>query len=124
MQNSLVFRDSSVENVGNIRLARIKSIRLVNLLNVDVHFNIGNNWVEIDHMSNKKDWSLLLLLPRHRFFIHLCLFFVLFFFFFGIVSFVTTTLDKLRFQSQVRLSQVNLVVPLRLKLKPYAVIIE
>ena len=43
VQNSLVFRDGSLEVVGNVRFARIQSIRVVNLLIVDVHFNIGKN---------------------------------------------------------------------------------
>ena len=46
------------------------------------------------------------------------------FYFFGIVSFVTTTLDKFQFQSQVRLSQIKVIVPIRLKFKLYAVFIK
>ena len=41
VQNSLLFKDGSLEVVGNVRFVRIQSIRVVNLLIVDVHFNIG-----------------------------------------------------------------------------------
>ena len=44
-------------------------------------------------------------------------FFVLLFGFFAILSFVATTPDKFQFQSQVRLSQINVKVPIRLKFK-------
>ena len=50
---------------------------------------------------------------------------MLFFFnYFGIVIFVNTTLDKYQFQSQVRLFQVNVVLPIRLNLRLGAVLIE
>ena len=44
--------------------------------------------------------------------------------FFGFVSFVTTTPDKFKFRSQIRLSQINVMVPIRLKFKRYANFIE
>ena len=44
-----------------------------------------------------------------------------FFYFFRIVSFVTTTPDKFQCQSQVPLSQINVVVSIRLKFTLYAV---
>ena len=70
-------------------------------------------------MSNERNWSLLCRL----FLFWFCLFFVLPFYFFGIISFVTTTPDKFQFQSQVRLSQINAIVPIRLKFKKlYAVV--
>ena len=122
MQNSLVLRDGSLEVVGNLRFVRIQSIRVVNLLIVDVHFNIGKKWVQyVVYMSNEKNWSLFL---RRLFLFCFCFFFVFFFHFFGIVSFVTTTPDKIQFQSQVRLSQINVKFPIRLKFKLYAVFIE
>ena len=75
------------------------------------------------YMSNEKNFSLLLLLCHCRyFFIHFCLFFVLVFFC-VIVIFVDTTLDKFQFQSQVRLSGINIVAPMRLKFKHCAVFI-
>ena len=40
VQISLVFRDCPLEIVGNVRFVRIESNRVVNLLIVDVHFNI------------------------------------------------------------------------------------
>ena len=85
------------------------------LLNVDVHFNIGKNWLQIAvEMSNEKNRSLLLFI---RFLSRFCFFFVLFFTFFAIVSSVTTTFDKFQFQSQVRLSQCNVKDPIRSKFK-------
>ena len=121
VQNSLVFRDGSLEVVGNVRLVRIQSIGVVNLLIVDVQFNIEKNWVQnVVHMSNERNWCLLL----HRLFlVHFCFFFVLLFDFFAFVSFVTTTFEKCQFQSQVRLSQINVIVLIRLKFKLYAVFI-
>ena len=101
---------------------RIQSIGVVNLLIVDLHFNIGKNWVQnVFYMSNKKNWSVFL---RSLFLFCFCFFFLFFFYFFGIVSFVTTTLDKFQFQSRVRLSQINVIVPIRLKIKLCAVQIE
>ena len=73
-------------------------------------------------MTNEKNWSLLLLL--FRFHIRFSFFFVPFFHLFAIVSSVITTLDKFQFQSQVRVFQINIVVPIRLKLKFYAVFIK
>ena len=121
-KNSYVFRDVSLEVVGKIRFVRIQSIRVVNLLIDDVHFNIGKNWVEnVVYMSNERNWSLLF---RRLF--HFCFrfLFVLLFYFFGIVSFVATTPDKFQFKSQVRLSPINLIVSIRLKFILYAVFIE
>ena len=54
----------------------------------------------------------------------ICLFFALILYFFGIVGFVTTTPDKFQFQNQIRLSQINVIVPVRLKFKLYAVFIK
>ena len=71
------------------------------------------------YMSSERNWSLLHLLRRRCF-----LFFELHFHFIGIVSFLTTTLDKVQFESQLPLSQINVVVTIRLKFKLYAVFIE
>ena len=121
LPNSFVFRDSRLEVVGNVRLVRIQPIRVVNWLTVDVHFNIRKNWVQnVLYKSNERNWSLLLPV-RRRFLICFWLFFVLFF---VIVTFVTTTLDNIQFQSQVRLSQINLVVPIYLKFKRYSIFNE
>ena len=43
MHNPVVIRDGSLAFVGDIRLVRIESIRIVNLLIDDVHVNIGKN---------------------------------------------------------------------------------
>ena len=121
VQNSLVFREGSLEVVGNVRFVRIQSIRNVKLLIVDVHFNIGRNWVQnVSYMSNERNWSLLCCLLIFQF----CFFFVLPSYFFGIVSFVITTPDKFQFQSRLRLSQINVIIPIRLKFKLYAVFIK
>ena len=99
----------------------IQSIRFVEMLIVDVHFNTGKNWEQnIIYMSNKKNSILFL---RRLFLFCLCLIFVLLFYFFAFVSFVTTTPEKFQFQSQVRLSQINVIVPIRLKFKIFAVFI-
>ena len=68
---------------------RIQSIRVVKLLIVDVHFNIGKNWMQnVVYMNNEWNWSLL---RRCLLLFRFCLFFVLFFYLVAIVSFVTTT---------------------------------
>ena len=122
--NFLAFRDGSFEVFGDVENVRIQSIRVVILLIVEVHFNIGKNWTQnVVYMSNERNWRLLLLL-RCRFLIRFCLFLVLLFYFFSIVNFVTTTSDKFQFPSQKRLSQINVLVPVRLKLKLYAVFIK
>ena len=125
MQNAFVFKDRYFEVAGKVRFVRIQSIRVVNLLIVDVYLNIGQNWVQIVvYMSREKSWSFFVLLRRHRFLIRFCLLFVLLFYFSGIVSFVTTTLAEFQFQSQVKLSQINVTVPTPLKFKLFAVFNE
>ena len=95
MQNFFVFRDGPLAVVGNVRLVRIQSFWILNLLIVAVHFNFGKNWVQnVVYKSTERNWSLLLLF-----------FFKLLFLFFGIASFVTATLQKFQFQSQVRVSK-------------------
>ena len=49
---------------------------------------------------------------------------MLFFYSFCVVSFVITTFDKFHFQSQIGLSQTNIVVPIGLKFKFFTVFIE
>ena len=75
-------------------------------------------------MSKESNWSLFVQLRCRRFLMRFCLFLVLFFYFFVLVSFTSTTLDKFHFPRPVRLSQVNIKVPIRLKLKFYAIFIE
>ena len=43
VQNALVFIDGSLEVIENVRLARIEAIWVVNVLIIDVDFNIGKN---------------------------------------------------------------------------------
>ena len=45
MQNSLVFRDGCLKIVWNVKLACIESIGSLNLLSVNVHFNIWKYWI-------------------------------------------------------------------------------
>ena len=122
-QNHLIIRDGSVEVVENVWVVRIQSICIVYFLIVDVYFNIGKNWLQnVSYMCNGRNWSLLLVLFRLHirysfFFVHLldC---------FAIVSFITTTFDIFQFQSPVRLSQINVIVPIRLKFQLYANLIK
>ena len=122
MQNSLVLRDDSLEVFANVRFVRIESIRVANLLIDDIHFNVVKNWMQnFVYMSNERNWSVFL----HLLFLFcFSLFFVFLSYFFGIVRFLTTNPDMFQFQSQVRLSQINVIVPIRLKVKHYAVFIE
>ena len=77
------------------------------------------------YMSTERNWSLLFLLcRRRRFLIHFASSLCSFFYFFGNVSFAATTPDKFQFQSQLRLSQINVVVPIGLKFNLYAVFIK
>ena len=73
-------------------------------------------------MRNDRNWSLFVLLDR-RFFIQFRLFFLLFSIFYCIVGFVTT-FNKFQVQSKIRLLQINVRIPIRLKIKLYAVFIE
>ena len=92
VQNSLVIRDDFLEVSGIVRVVRIESVRIVDLVSVDVHVNIGKKLVNnVVYMCNEKNWSPFLLL---RFLIWFCLFFVLLFKFFVLVSFRTGTSDK------------------------------
>ena len=128
MQNPLVVRESSLEVVGHVRFVRIQAIKVVILLIVDIHFNFGKNWMQkFVHMSKKRKWSILHLFLFLRFpcFYSLFWFFlVLFFNFFPVICFVSTIFDKIQFQSQVKLSQVNVIDPIRLNFKLYAVFIK
>ena len=69
VQNSLIFRDGSLEFVWTVTFLRIKSIWIVTMLIVDLHVNIGKNWVQnVVYMNSEMNWNLLLLLLR--FYIH------------------------------------------------------
>ena len=121
MLNSHVFKDGSLEIVGNARFVHTRSNIVAKLLIVDVHFNIWKNWVQIvDYMSNEMNWCLLRRLLFFRFY----LLFVLLFFLVCYCKFRNHDPDKFQFQSRVRLSQINVTVPIPLKLKLYATFIE
>ena len=122
MQNSLVFRDGCLEVVWNVRLVCIESIRLVNLLVINVDFNIWNYWMQyVVYVVNSS-----------YFFFVVCscfsennrLIFVLFFLFLTLVCNVMTSVDKFELQCQKRLSQINVIVPIRLAFKLYAIFIK
>ena len=67
VQNPYVFRDGSLEVVVKVRLVRIQSIAVVNMLIVDFHLNIGKNGMQIVvYMSNERNWS------RFSFLLFLC----------------------------------------------------
>ena len=123
MQNSFIFRVSPLEVIGNVRLARIQSNRVVNLLILEVHINIGKNWLQnAVHMIKKRNWILFSPL-RRRFHIRF-IYFVLYLYFFVIVSLLTLKLGNFQFQSQIRLFQINVEITIRLNFKLYAVSIE
>ena len=75
-QNSLILQDSPLEIVGNVRLERIQSIRVVILLIVDVHLNIVKNSAQnVVDMIKERNWNLWLLLRSpfpHLLLLHLC----------------------------------------------------
>ena len=111
----VVLRDGSLEVVGRVIFVLIQSIWVVNLLIVDLHFILCKmlfTWVTVKTgvppQFLHQFWTLLWAL----------------FYFFAIVSYATTTLDKFQFQYQVRLSQFNVLVSIRLKFKFYAIFIE
>ena len=79
VENSLVFREGPLEIVGNVRMVSVQSIRVVDLLIVDVHLNMWKSSVQnVGYVSNEKNGSLLLFF--RPFLIFFCFFFVLFFF--------------------------------------------
>ena len=111
-----------LENVAIVRFVRKQSIRVLIFLIVEVHFNVGKNWVQnVVYMSNETNQSLCL--PLH-FLIRISLFLLLLLNFFGSVSYVTKTFDKFQIQSQVGLSQINVIVPNPSKCELYAVFIN
>ena len=104
-----------------------QSITVVNLLVVDIHLNIGENWKQyvvfirnIGSVASRTSTSFRVFLLLQLLLILPCALF----YFIGSLGFLTTALDKFQFQSQVRLSQINVKVPIRLKFKLYAVFIE
>ena len=124
MQNSLVFRDGCLKVVWNVRLVCIMSIGVVYLLIVNVHFNIWNYWkLYVVNIGNSSYFFLLFVICS-RFSENNRLIFVLLFLFLILVCMVTTTLDKFELQCQKRLSQINVIVPISLKFKLYAVFIK
>ena len=128
MLDSLVLRDGPLEVGGKAVLVCIISNRMVNLLVVDVHFNIGKNECKIiymDNENNSSNCSPLILLSR---FLNSssasASSFCSFFSFFGLVSIVTTTPDKFQVQNRNCLSQTKAVAPMLLILKIYAFFFE
>ena len=75
-------------------------------------------------MSNERNWNRLFLRWGRRFRVRFSFFSVLLFNFFGIVGSVTPTFDKFQLRSQVRLSQINVVITIRLNFKLNAAFFE
>ena len=122
MQNSLVFRNGCLKLDWNVRLVCIESIGIVNLLIVSLHFDIWKKRMHyVVYIGNSSYFI---------FFVISCvsennrLDFVLPFLFLTLVCIVTTPFVKFELQCQKRLSQINLMVLIRLKFKLYAVFIK
>ena len=65
VQNSLVFKNGPLENVGRVQFARINSIRAVNSLIVEVELNSGERWMQpVDYMNKPKTLEHLHPLPH------------------------------------------------------------
>ena len=124
MQNSLVFRDGCFKVVWNVRLVCIETIGIVNLLIVNVHFNIWKNWMHYVVYIGNSSYFFSLIAVIACFSKNNRLIFVLLFLFLTLVCIVTTSFDKFELQCQKRLSQINVIVPIRLKFKLYAVFIK
>ena len=96
VKNSSVFGQSSFEIVGIERFVQKQSIRFVVLLNVDLHLNIRENWIQnVLYMNHHRNWSVFFSLVFHpiasaTFWDSLVCYFCNFF---GIGSFVTKTVD-------------------------------
>ena len=124
IQNSLVFSDGSLKVVWKVRLVFIESIGVVNLLIVNVHFHIWKYWMQyFAYIGNSSYFFFFFFFVKACFSVNNRLIFVLLFLFFTLVCIVTTSFDKFELQCQKRLSQINVVVPIRLKFKLYAVFI-
>ena len=129
MQNSHVLRDCRLEVFGKVGLVLMESIWIVYMLIFDVNFNIVT--IECKMLftcvtrgtggsSSSSDAAAV---STSALASSLC-FLRSFFQFCAIVIFVTVTVDKFRFQSQKRLSQINIVVTIRLKFKVYEIFID
>ena len=122
MQNILVFRDGCLKVVWNVRLVCIESIGNVNLLFVNVHFNIWENWMHyFDYIGNSSNFFFLFF-TFSWFSEYNRLIIVLLFLFLTLVCLVTTSFDKFELQCQKR--HINVIVPIRLQFKLYAVFIK
>ena len=102
----------------------IESIEIVNLLIVYVHFNIWKNWLLYDVYIGNSSYFFFFAVVCSCFSGNNRLIFVLLFLFFTLVCILTTSFDKFGLQCQKRLSQINIIVPIRLKFKPNAVFIK
>ena len=129
MRNSPVLRNCRLEIFGIVGLVLMESIWIVYMLIFNVNFNIVTNECKIlftfvtrgaGGSSSSSDAAAV---STSALASSLC-FLRSFFQFCAIVIFVTVTLDKFRFQSQIRLSQINIVVTIRLKFKLYEIFID
>ena len=82
------------------------------------------NWMHYVVYIGNSSYFFFLIAPIACFSKNNRLIFVLLFLFFTLVCIVTTSSDKFELQCQKRLSQINIIVPIRLKFKLYAVFIE
>ena len=118
-QNSLVFRDGCLKDVWNVRIVCIKSIGIVNLLIVNVHFNIWKNWMHyVVYIGNSSYFFVISCFSGNNRLIFVLLFSL------TLVCIVTTSFDKFELLCQKRLSQIYVILPMRLKFKLYAVFIK
>ena len=130
---SIVFGEGTTEVGGCVTLVRIQSIRVLYLLNSDMHLNIRENWFSnVVYKSNHKTGAPflpppfpVLLYVYGSFLQHLFWnFFVLSVDFLGIVRFLTTTFGQLQFQGWKSLSQIKVIGTICLKIKLYAVLFQ
>ena len=125
MQNSLVSRDVCLEVVWNVRPVRIESIGILNLLIVNVHFNIWKYRIHyVVYIGNSSYFFLFFFVLCSCFSENNRLIFVLLFLFRTLECIVTRYFEKFELQCQKRLSQINVTFPFRLKFQFYAVFIK
>ena len=119
----IVFRDGCLKVAWNIRLVCIESIGVVNLLIVNVHLNIWKYWMHyVVYIGDSSDFFFAVIWSCFSENNRLVVVFL--FLFLILVCIVTTTIHKFELPCQKRLSLINVIVPIRLKFKLYAVSIK
>ena len=102
----------------------IESIGIVNLLIVYVQLNIWKYWMHYVVYIGNSSYFFFLVAAIACFSENNRLIFVLLYLFLTLVCIVTTSFDKFELQCRKRLSQVKVLVPIRLKFKLYAAFIK